>query len=80
MIDLSLMTVCATSGAVFNHKPRDHKMIGQGGFQAMEKELVFDIDLTDYDEVRFCCQGSDICSKCWPFMSVTVKVLDRALR
>jgi len=67
-------------GAVFNHKPRDHKMIGQGGFQATEKELVFDIDLTDYDEVRFCCQGSDICSKCWPFMSVTVKVLDRALR
>jgi len=67
-------------GAVFNHKPRDHKMIGQGGFQAMEKELVFDIDLTDYDEVRFCCQGSDICSKCWPFMSITVKVIDRALR
>jgi len=67
-------------GAIFNHKPRDHKMIGQGGFQALEKELVFDIDLTDYDEVRFCCQGSDICTKCWPFMSVTVKVLDRALR
>jgi len=67
-------------GAIFNHKPRDHKMIGQGGFQAQEKELVFDIDLTDYDEVRFCCQGSDICDKCWPFMSVTVRVLDRALR
>jgi len=67
-------------GAICNHKPRDHKMIGQGGFKYEQKELVFDIDLTDYDEVRYCCQGSDICSKCWPFMSVTVKVLDRALR
>jgi DNA primase small subunit len=68
-------------GAIFSHPPKDHKSIPSGAFVPLQRELVFDVDLTDYDSIRACgCQGAQICAKCWSFMKMAVKVVDEGLR
>ena len=46
----------------------------------MQRELVFDIDMTDYDSIRTCCTGADICRRCWTFITAAVRTLDHAIR
>ena len=66
--------------SVLNTQPRDKKTIRPEAFLPLQRELVFDIDMTDYDEIRTCCSGKGICKRCWGFIAAAVKVLDNALR
>lgn len=46
----------------------------------LDLNILFPQDITDYDDVRYCCSGADVCSKCWPLMTVAIKVIDTSLR
>lgn len=68
-------------GPVYTSNPRDRKTLRRStAFRPMSKELVFDIDLTDYDDIRTCCNKANICHKCWSFVTMAIKVVDAALR
>ncbi|CAL8080231.1 unnamed protein product [Calicophoron daubneyi] len=73
-------------GAVYCTAPKKHRSILPSSFKPEWKELVFDIDLTDYDEVRFCCgaqnpgSSSAVCRRCWLLAQSAVMCIDRALR
>ena len=44
------------SGPVYTAPPSQHAQVKKDAFKAAERELIFDIDLTDYDDVRTCCR------------------------
>ncbi|ORX58229.1 putative DNA primase small subunit [Hesseltinella vesiculosa] len=67
-------------GAIYTIRPKERKTVNEKAFRPLEKEFVLDIDMTDYDEIRTCCTGGDICHKCWTFMTLAIKVIDACLR
>ncbi|KAI0338009.1 prim-pol domain-containing protein [Trametopsis cervina] len=67
-------------GPVYSARPRDRRTVGSVGFRPILRELVFDIDMTDYDPIRTCCSDAAICERCWKFIAIAVKVLDKSIR
>jgi DNA primase small subunit len=68
-------------GPVYSTNPRDRNTLRKSSaFKPIAKELCFDIDLTDYDDIRTCCDKANICNKCWQFITMAIKVIDIALR
>lgn len=66
------------AGAVYNINPRLHRAY-PNDFRPLQRELIFDIDISDYNDVRTCCSESQICQKCWPLMSIGAKILNSIL-
>ncbi|KIW75224.1 hypothetical protein Z517_11998 [Fonsecaea pedrosoi CBS 271.37] len=68
-------------GPVYTTNPSERKTLKKSSmFRPLSKEIVFDIDLTDYDDIRTCCEKASICAKCWSFATMAIKVVDVALR
>nr|XP_027196246.1 DNA primase small subunit-like [Dermatophagoides pteronyssinus] len=77
---LSRQPIKIDIGAVYNMRPCESRKIKLMSFQPQSRELVFDIDMTDYDDVRTCCKGAEICEKCWMFMVIAARILEAYLR
>lgn len=60
-------------GAVYNIRPSQKQEVSN--VFPVERELVFDIDMSDYDNVRSCCSGKCICKYCWTWMTCAAEVL-----
>jgi DNA primase small subunit len=57
-------------GPVYLKEPRV-----KGDNEPIKKELVFDIDMDKYDDVRSCCSGANVCNKCWNYVRAAMKVV-----
>lgn len=66
-------------GAIYNKPPRNMDTVLKAEMKAQEKEVVFDIDMDDYDAYRTCCSGANVCSKCWKFISLAMQIINVAL-
>jgi DNA primase small subunit len=67
-------------GPVYSADVRAHVTASSTNFRCVERELVFDIDMDEYDKVRTCCSGKTVCRKCFRFLTSAVKVIDSVMR
>ena len=69
-------------GPVYSLPAKNHSTVKAGAFVPVERELVFDVDLDDYKDVRVGVQEGDPLwtRHSWLYMALAIKVVDRALR
>ncbi len=65
-------------GAVFKQPPSRSQTIKHLSWKF--RELVFDIDINDYDPIRNCCQGNNFCNSCWTLIKDAMTFLDATLK
>ncbi|KAH3898854.1 DNA primase subunit PRI1 SCDLUD_005193 [Saccharomycodes ludwigii] len=66
-------------GAVYSKPPAKKDAILKTDLIPLQKELVFDIDMDDYDDYRTCCSGAQVCEKCWKFITLAIRIINVAL-
>lgn len=68
-------------GAVYTCPPKDHNTVRANAFKPVSRELVFDIDLTDYNEFLRNEESDPLWAYgSWQLMAVAIKTLDMTLR
>jgi DNA primase small subunit len=59
-------------GAIYGSRPTRHNF---RTIHPKSKEFVLDIDINDYDNIRTCCDGPNICKLCWEYIIIAVKII-----
>lgn len=69
-------------GAIYTCPAKDHLSVSSQVFKPTHRELVFDIDFTDYSDVVLANTSQEGIwgNHAWEYMKLAVKVLDRSLR
>ena len=68
-------------GAIFDGDVKNNKDKVDGlSILPVEREFVIDIDMTDYDHIRTCCEGKKLCNQCWTYVRAAYKVLNHILK
>ncbi len=66
-------------GAVYSVRITPNNPINKNYW--LGRELIFDLDLTDYDDVRTCGKGKDhYCEQCWPLIKNAAIFIDETLK
>ncbi len=68
-------------GAIYNEGPNYFNQKSIQNLEWIRRELIFDIDLTEYDNVRPCsCTGKNQnCEYCWELINVSIKWIHETL-
>jgi DNA primase small subunit len=67
-------------GAVYNYPPSQLVQLSEEHKIPKSSHLVFDLDASDYDDVRHCCKKKQMCARCWPLIAAAMKLCDVVLR
>lgn len=62
------------AGAIWDRTPEK-----DSNGKTIQRELIFDFDMNDYDDVRTCCTGKTVCVKCWKLLIIAVEIIEKAL-
>ena len=73
-------TPLRVENVTLNSVAYEQRHLAGPSFTRVHKELAFDIDIDDYDDVRACCTGSAFCRRCWtPLVGAAVCFIERLL-
>ena len=71
MTSIDNMPKKVDAGAVWTGIPaKDNKQD-----KPCQRQLIFDFDMNDYDDVRTCCQGKTTCVRCWKLLLVAIQII-----
>ena len=69
-------------GAIFSEGPNYFEQKSIQNLEWIRREFIFDIDLTEYDNVRPCsCKGKNMaCEYCWELINVSIKWIQETMQ